>query len=142
RKAGFAVSPDQTISFLEGVGVLGPRSITDVWRTGRALFSVPPERLVEYDAIFRLVFLGQSVALPAEDGDDSVEAHEPTGDSHEIELADDEDTPGDDAVTAELQSHRRLHDSDDAALLRLSRAGPAALPRRRSFRHARAHRGS
>ncbi|WP_216641236.1 hypothetical protein, partial [Oceaniglobus roseus] len=44
RRGGFAVSPDQTIGFIEGVGVLGPRSLEDVHRAGLALFSVPPER--------------------------------------------------------------------------------------------------
>jgi len=143
RAAGFAVSPDQTIGFIQGVSVLGPRSITDIWRAGRALFSVPPERLAEYDAIFRAVFLGQSVALPAEGEDPSVAAYEPTGTSQDIEIAEDETEAGDRAVTAERLARRSLGGDDtDDALLRLTRDGAGALPRRLSYRRQRAKRGS
>ncbi|WP_226782269.1 vWA domain-containing protein [Oceaniglobus trochenteri] len=143
RQAGFAVSPDQTASFIEAVGVLGPRDLTDVWRAGRALFSVPPERLAEYDALFRAIFLGQTVAAPAEGEDDSVEAFEPTGETQEIEVGQDESEVGGEAVTAERLGRRELATrDDDAALVQLHREVPGALPRRLSYRRQRANRGT
>ena len=90
RGAGFAVSPDQSIDFIDGVGLLGPRDMTDIWRAGRALFAIPQERLGEYDAIFRAVFLGHTIQAPTDDeDDDDVDAYEPTGDVSAMDAPDD-----------------------------------------------------
>jgi hypothetical protein len=141
RRAGMPVSPDQTAGFIAAVGLLGPRDMTDIWRAGRALFSIPPERLEEYDALFRAIFLGQTVAAPGEGDDDSVEAFEPTGDTHDIEAGDDTEAGGD-AVAAERLGRRDIAADDaDRALARLRREAPAALPRRLSYRRKRAKRG-
>ena len=145
RQSGFAVSPDQTVHFIEGVGLLGPRSMTDIHRAGRALFAVPPERLAEYDALFRAVFLDQAIKAPtgADDDDDSVEAYEPTQTNVEIDAEDDQSEVGGEAVTAERLSRRTLTDTDDrTALDRLQREAERALPRRLSYRRRSVKRGN
>jgi uncharacterized protein with von Willebrand factor type A (vWA) domain len=145
RQSGFAVSPDQTVHFIEGVGLLGPRSMTDIHRAGRALFGVPPERMAEYDALFRAVFLDQVIKAPVgvDDDEESVEAYEPTQSSVEIDAEDDQSEVGGEAVTAERLSRRTLSDSDDrVALDRLVREAERALPRRLSYRRRPAKRGT
>ncbi|MDE0922721.1 vWA domain-containing protein [Aurantimonas coralicida] len=141
RQAGFAVSPDQTVDFIAAVGVLGPRDLTDIWRAGRALFSVPPERVAEYDAIFRAVFLDQVIRAPSETEDEESEAHEPTGGTQDIEAGDEESEAGADATEAERLTSRSIASRDDAAAARLLRQAPAALPRRLSYRRRATRHG-
>ncbi len=40
RAHGFAVAPEQTIAFLEAVGLLGPRHLTDVRRAAVACWPI------------------------------------------------------------------------------------------------------
>jgi uncharacterized protein with von Willebrand factor type A (vWA) domain len=143
RHAGFAVSPDQTIGFIAAVGLLGPRDMTDIHRAGRALFAVPPERMAEYDALFRAVFLDQVLQAPAEgEEEDEVVAHEPTGETRDIEADEDESPIGAEPSGAERLGQRSLRPEGEAeALARLLREAPTALPRRRSFRRQAARRG-
>ncbi|NEH97719.1 vWA domain-containing protein [Rhizobium leguminosarum] len=144
RRAGFAVSPDQTLDFIEGIGILGPRDIRDVYRAGRALFAIPVERKTEYDALFRAVFLGQTTKSPSGvDDDDAVEAYEPTQTSVEIDAPDDQSEVGAEAVTAERLARRNLASpAENAVLERLAREAPSALPRRLSYRRATAKHGN
>ncbi|MEM7547065.1 MAG: VWA domain-containing protein [Pseudomonadota bacterium] len=143
RGAGFAVSPDQTMGFVEAVGILGPRDMTDIWRAGRALFAVPPERLAEYDAIFRAVFLGQLINAPeGSDEDDEVDAYEPTGEVSEIEQPEDDSEIGAEATAAERLGQRMLEDAGASdALDQLRRDAPTRLPRRLSYRRRAMPRG-
>lgn len=142
RGAGFAVSPDQTIDFIAAVGLLGPRDMTDIWRAGRALFAIPPERMAEYDAIFRAVFLNQVVQSPVDDDeDDEVEAYEPTGDTDDIESPEDDSEVGAEATVIERLGRRDLGDSVDAALDRFKRDAARALPRRLSYRRRAFRKG-
>lgn len=142
RGAGFAVSPDQTIDFIDGVGLLGPRNMTDIWRAGRALFSIPQERLAEYDAIFRAVFLGHTIQTPVDsDDDEDVDAFEPTGDVSSMDAPDDESETGEQAAAAERLSQRALADREDTALDQLRREAARALPRRMSYRRRSVRKG-
>ncbi|QIE55794.1 VWA domain-containing protein [Pikeienuella piscinae] len=143
REHRFAVSPDQTIDFIEGVGLLGPRSIEDVRSAARALFAIPPEREAEFDALFRAIFFGQTIAAPAPSEDDDegeTEAHEPGGEI-EIEAEEDEEEAGAEATVVERLSHREIVGAEDEALARFARLAPERLPRRRSYRRARARKG-
>ena len=144
RAARFPVSPDQTMDFLAGVGALGPRDIDDVYRAARALFAIPPERVGEFDAIFRAIFFGQSLAADAtgEEGDETL-AVEPTGERVEIELDERaEDEPGEMASAAERLSARALAPLGDSdTLAAFSRDAPHRLPRRRTRRRAASKRG-
>lgn len=139
RANGFAVSPDQTMDFLEAIGLLGPRGIQDIRRAAVATMAIPRNRQEDFDALFNAHFL--DVALPqAMPGDDEeVEAHEATGDTTDIPDEPADDDPGDQATAAERLGHRALADRPEDALAALRRDGPARLPRRRSrrFQHAR-----
>lgn len=144
RAHGFAVSPDQTMSFVEGVGLLGPRNMEDIRRAAIALLSVPRERVTEFDILFRAFFLGQSLAIPTsptDEGDD-VEAYEATGGESEAREDADTDEAGVEAVSVERLSQRRFPEAAEAQVLsRFARLAPARLPRRLSYRHTPAPRG-
>ena len=66
RANGFAISPDQTMGFVEGVGLLGPSSILDIRRAAVALLAIPQNRRADFDALFDAHFLGASLpqAMP------------------------------------------------------------------------------
>ena len=105
RAHGFAVSPDQTMGFLEAINVLGPRDINDVYQAAIALFSVTPERRPEFDAIFQKVFYGLTVSANAQGADDSVDGYEATGEAQTVEAQQDDAGSGIEASTTErLQS--------------------------------------
>lgn len=144
RRAGFAVSPDQTENFIAAVGILGPRDIQDVYRSGLAVFSVQPEQRQEYDALFRAVFVDQTVAAPIEDDDDeTVEAHEPTGATQDIEIPDEDTEIGTETTGAEQLGQRDLSSQgEDDALRQFARQAPDALPRRLSYRRRSVKRGT
>lgn len=140
RGAGFAVSPDQTTDFIAGIGVLGPGDMNDIYRAGRALFAIPPERVTEFDAIFRAVFLGQVIQAPADgDEDDDVEAFEPGAETQHIEADEDDSEIGAEAATTERLAQRAL--TEGGALQTLLREAAGALPRRRSYRRQRSKSG-
>lgn len=144
RAHGFAVSPDQTVGFIEAIGLLGPRDIQDIRRAAIAMLAIPHDRIEEFDALFRAFFLDQTVAAEAtsEQEDDAVEAYEPTGAVEEVEDAPEEDETGEEASAAERLGRRDFPAlDDDDALARFARLAPARLPRRRSYRHTRATRG-
>lgn len=136
RQAGFPVAPDQTIGFVEGVGLLGPRDMNDIFRTGRALFAIPPERFPEYEALFHAVFMDQIVQAPATASEDEpVEAFEPTGSSTDVEVTEDTSEVGAEAAHTERLGQRALSDmADTEVLAHLRRTAPQALPRRLSYR--------
>ena len=142
RRNGFAVSPDQTMAFIEGVGLLGPRGVTDIYRAGRATFGIPRERVPEFDALFRAVFLGMVVpAATAGDDSDDVEAHEATGAESQFDAAEADSEAGLEAAATERLGRRGLVSRDAAALSEFARNAPARLPRRKSYRWAGARRG-
>ena len=64
RRHGFAVAPDQTRTFVEAVGILGPRHMGDIHGAALATLAPPPERRPEFDALFGLLFLGQTLSAP------------------------------------------------------------------------------
>ncbi|MEM9139551.1 MAG: VWA domain-containing protein [Pseudomonadota bacterium] len=134
RANGFAVSPDQTMGFVEAVGLLGPTGVDDVRRAAVAMLAVPHDRQADFNALFDAHFLGAPLpqAMPG-DEDEEVEAHEGTGETEDIP-EDPSDEPGDEAALAEHLGHRALQDRPEDALSLLRRDGAARLPRRRSRR--------
>ena len=140
RQAGFPISPDQTIGFIEAVEVLGARGIQDVYLSALALFAIPPERRDEFDAIFRAIFAGQMVAADATSEDDEADAIEPTDDTIEIEVEDATDPSGEDATTTERLSPRAIALSEDA-LQSFEDQAERRLPKRMSYRWQRSRRG-
>ena len=63
RNYGFPVVTEQTIAFLRAIALLGPRSTRDLYWAARATLAPPPDRLGEFDALFRAAFEGEG-AVP------------------------------------------------------------------------------
>ena len=143
RARGFAVAPEQTQAFVAATGLLGPRSVEDVHRAARATLAPRPERLEDFDALFRLAFLGQTLAASSP-GD-------PDDDTRAFDDRDGGDAPpgaGEEPSGAEPSGAERLFArsfgavAEAEALRRFRRAAPELLPKRRSRRRAAAARGA
>ena len=135
REHGFAVAPDQTMGFIEAVGVLGPRDIGDVRHAAIALFAIPPERLFEFDAIFQSVFFGLTITAQAQSSDDEVNAFEPAGGEEMAEVQDSQTEVGAEAAGAENLRTRDFTVNDtDQVLADFERKAGKRLPHRRSYR--------
>lgn len=137
RANGFSVAPEQTQSFVAGVGLLGPRSMDDIFRAALATLGPSPERREEFDALFRLAFLGQSLpATAGEAGDeDELEAFDDRDGGMEPPETEEAEESGGQPTGAERLFTRRFAEiSESEALRRFRRQAPNALPRRRSRR--------
>ncbi len=143
RGNGFAVAPEQTASFIQAVGLLGPRHLEDIRRSGIAMMSIPRARWNEYDALFRAFFMAQTVSAPvAGDDDDEVEAFDPRDGKQEVEIDQRDSEVGDQATRSETLSQREFVTvSDNEILQRFSKEAPKALPRRKSYRRRASRHG-
>lgn len=143
RAHGFAVAPEQTMGFVEAIGLLGPRQMDDIRRAAQAMLAIPAERETEFDALFHAFFLGRTVAAAAVAEEvDEVEAYEPR--DGEIEIAEGEEINevGAEATASEALGRRSFADlAEPEALDRFARLAPARLPRRLSYRRAPSRRG-
>jgi uncharacterized protein len=138
RANGFSVAPEQVQSLIAAVGLLGPRSMEDIHRAALATLGPGPDRRDEFDAIFRLVFLGQSVAAPMSaepEDEEDVEAFDDRDGGMEPPETDEAEESGAAPTGAERLFSRGFAGlSESAALRRFRREAPRALPRRRSRR--------
>lgn len=137
RANGFAVAPEQTENFIAAVGVLGPKTIQDIRRSAFATLAPPPEQHDEFEALFRMVFLGQTLAAPtSSDGDEEeLQAFDDRDGTMEPPEAEDLHESGAEAVRSELLSVRRFAALGEAEALRhFRRRAPNDLPKRRSRR--------
>jgi uncharacterized protein len=143
RRAGFAVAPEQTTSWLSAIELLGPYGLVDIRRAAHATLAPPPERFEEFDALFDAHFIGAvaqgTEAAPEEEepsaADDSAGGPEPI-------FGDDTLESGAEATAAEKLAARRFAVAEDDAVLRgFARAAPARLPRRRGYRFRSARGG-
>lgn len=145
RENGFAVAPEQTTGFIAAVDLLGPNDMSDIHRAARAMFAPPPERHPEFDALFRMLFLGQSIALPAAgemDEDELLVGEKAAGDDEPPE-PDEVNEAGGEATASEILSARQFATVDEnEALRRFRRVARTRLPVRRSYRRAPAKRGN
>ena len=144
RANGFAVAPEQTATFLEAVGLLGPRSIADIRRAAHATLAPPPDRRAAFDALFGMHFLGEMEEGEAlgEPEDETVRVQEERAGGAEPLVSDEVNEAGQDATAAEALSVRRFGPASDYEVLRrFARAAPAHLPRRPGYRRMRARRG-
>ncbi|WP_345894253.1 vWA domain-containing protein [Lichenifustis flavocetrariae] len=145
RANGFAVAPEQTQAFVAAVGLLGPVSMRDIHRAAVPTLAPPPERREEFDALFRQLFHGQTLAAPAnadpEDDEDLQVFDAKEGEIEPPEGTEDQDVGGE-ATAIERLTLRQFRDEDPRETLRrFARAAPAALPRQRSFRRRAAKTG-
>jgi len=145
RGAGFAVAPEQTMLFVESVGLLGPGQMQDIYRAARATLAPPPERIDEFDALYRQHFLDATLAAPAQgtDDEDELPIQEARDDVGDVPEATEQDQSGGEATSAEILSVRRFDTvSQDDVLRRFRREAPSQLPKRRSRRFKRSRSGS
>ena len=135
RRAGFAVAPEQTVSWLAAIELLGPQEIGDIRRAARATLAPPPERFAEFDALFDAHFLGvfgsQVELVPSED--EPIRAAEDSSIGPEPIFGDETHEFGAQATTAERlcgAPFRSRAGGRDAAALRPRCFRPcAAAPR-------------
>ena len=143
RRHGFAIAPEQTMGFTEAVGLLGPRDMDDIYRAARGMLGPEPERLAQFDALFRAFFFGQTLEAPAygDEEEDELRIQE-DGDSLIEPEADDLHESGQQAAAGELLNTRQFAPADEAmALRRFRRAAPALLPQRRAYRRLASRQG-
>jgi uncharacterized protein with von Willebrand factor type A (vWA) domain len=144
REHGIAAAPEQTMTFLAAVELLGPRSIADVRKAAVATLAPHPEQRERFDALFDLHFLGGALAEPDADDfapDEDISVQEDAG-SREVLIGEEANETGQAATGSEALSIRQLKTLDESETLRrFGRALPAALPRRRGYRHRIARRG-
>lgn len=143
REHGLAVAPEQTVSFLAAIDLLGPRSVEQIRQAAVATLAPHPEQRELFDGLFDVHFLGAALAAGDEDlaADEEMPVQEDTG-SREVLLGEEINETGQAATGAEALSVRKLQTLDDSEVLRrFGRALPAALPRRRAYRMRGARRG-
>lgn len=143
RAHGFMIAPEQTVSFLQAVELLGPRTIDHVRKAAVATLAPHPEQRASFDALFDMHFMG-AVGEPGEDGfepDDEMQVQDDIG-TEEIVIGDEVNETGQAATGAEALAIRTLQAPDNADILRRFGDGlPAALPRQRGYRKKAARRG-
>ncbi|KRE05872.1 hypothetical protein ASE63_06005 [Bosea sp. Root381] len=143
REHGLSVAPEQTVSFLAAIELLGPRSLEHVRKAAVATLSPHPQQRERFEALFDAHFLG-AIAEPGDEDfapDDEMSVQEDTG-AREVLLGEEINETGQAATGAEALSVRMLKPlDDDETLRRFGRALPEALPRRRGYRHRGARRG-
>lgn len=138
RANEFAIAPEQTQSFVAAVGLLGPRSMEDIFRAAHATLAPPPERRADFEALFRLAFLGNTIAAPVPgepEDEDQLEAFDDRDGGDEPPEPDEAEESGGQPSGAErLFAKSFAGIGDNEALRRFRRAAPNALPKRRSRR--------
>ena len=129
---------EQTIAFMRGVTLLGPRSMEDIRQAALATLAPPPDRRREFEALFRSFFYGEAtVTVDGESDEDTA------GQGRRRRRA------GGRAAGAQAGGERRscfcrraarrplASSAERQALADFRRALPEALPQRRSFRSVR-----
>jgi uncharacterized protein with von Willebrand factor type A (vWA) domain len=143
REHGFMIAPEQIVSFLQAVELLGPRTIEHVRKAAVATLAPSPEQRARFDTLFDMHFLG-AVGEPGEDEwqpDDEMQVQDDIG-TEEIVIGEDISETGQAATGAEALAIRALRAPDDAETLRrFGTALPDLMPRRRGYRHTAARRG-
>ena len=135
RQDGFAAAPDQLVTFLQAVALLGPTGLPDIRRAAHAVFGPGPDRKPDFDAIFDAVFLGRAFAAPASGTPEDLPQSYDAGEFDLLPEPDEEDRSGGDATALERLFARQIASRDpDATTRAFARALPGALPRRRSRR--------
>lgn len=139
RANEFSIAPEQVQTFIAAVGLLGPRSMEDIYRAAHATIGPSPERVRDFDALFRLAFLGNTIAAPVpgepEDDDEEVQAFDDRdGDTEPPEVDETEESGGQPSGAERLFARNFAGVGEAEALRRFRREAPNALPKRRSRR--------
>ncbi|MDB5553991.1 MAG: hypothetical protein JWL86_3975 [Rhizobium sp.] len=139
RRHGFAVSPDQTETFLSAITLLGPGGMEHIRRAAIATLAPPIERMGSFDTLFRAIFYGEaSPAALSRTGEEETVVNDRSGSEQQGETALEQEQGGAKASELERLSARDF-DQMDIGLGAFRRALADALPRRHSFRQLRVH---
>lgn len=136
RRFGFAVAPEQAVSFMRAVALLGPRSMNDIREAALATLAPPPDRRAEFDAHFRAYFHGEAAATVAGEPEEET-AVKDDGDAIEEQVETLRDSESGEMSSALEQLAGRDFQRDGDSLSRFRRDLAGALPMRRSFRDMR-----
>lgn len=137
RRFGFPVAGEQAIAFMQGVTLLGPRSMEDIRQAALATLSPPHDRIAEFDALFRSFFYGEATVTVDAEGEEDTEIKDDSGveqEGEEPELRQEES--GESASAVERLGYRAFP-TERQMLAGFRQALPSALPQRRSFRSVR-----
>ena len=116
----------------------------DIRRAAHATLGPPPERRVEFDALFDAHFLGKTatVETATQAEDDELRVREGERGSFDPSVTDETRESGQAAASAEMLAARRFGaESETEILRRFQRAVPERLPRRRGYRKRVDRRG-
>lgn len=143
RNNGFAVAPEQNVTFMQAATLLGPGTINDVRLAARAVFGPSPDRIEEFDALFRAYFYGEVAVSPATTPDqEQPRAFDGNEKAFEAPDLGELNPSGEETSMSEVLSRRTFHEEDEAASLRhFRRRAPEQLPRRLGSRRRHARRG-
>lgn len=136
RDAGFRVAPEQAIAFMQGVTLLGPRSMRDIREAAIAALAPAPDRMRAFDALFRGWFWGDATVVADGEDDEHVQVKDDSGMLAEQPAARHRERGGELASATDQLSGRTFGD-DDARLGLFAERLASALPKRRSFRSVR-----
>lgn len=142
RTFGFAVAPEQIVTFMAAVRMLGPRSMTDIRRAALASLAPSPERIAEFDALFEAFFVGGAAVAVGGDGDEETVARRDRRQDGEPPEQTRSGESGAAATGGELLARRDFAGlAPDGHLRRLGRHAAKLLPHRRARRRAPAPAG-
>jgi uncharacterized protein with von Willebrand factor type A (vWA) domain len=137
RRFGFPVAGEQAVAFMQGVTLLGPRSMEDIRQAAHATLSPPHDRIAEFDALFRSFFYGEATVTVGTEGDEDTEIKDDSGVEREGEQPEPRQEQSGESASAVERLGYRAFQTDREALADFRRALPSALPQRRSFRSVR-----
>ena len=87
RSSGFTVAPEQAISFMEGVALLGPRSMDDIREAALAHCSLRLRTAAASSkSLFRAYFWGDVVSAVAQGETDEATRVKEDGGAREVQL--------------------------------------------------------
>ncbi|MBX3570162.1 MAG: VWA domain-containing protein [Rhizobiaceae bacterium] len=135
RRFGFAVAPEQSVTFMRAVTLLGPRSMSDIYEAALASLAPPPERRAEFEALFRDFFFGEATITGDTSGDDEETAVRDDAGARWRENVDVRDMEGGALASAAEQLGVRGFAGAADPLAPFRRDFATSLPMRRSFRH-------
>jgi len=141
RVAGFNVSSEQTIGFLEGVRLVGPRSMASVRNVAYACFAPHFDQRGEFEALFRAHFEGDGEVVALQSDEEEFSVRDDSQD-HGFTLG--ESSPGESGQAPSDDESLFVRGFDracSAAQQRGLRDIAQSLPRRHGFRMQSSRRG-
>ncbi|CDX12544.1 VWA containing CoxE family protein [Mesorhizobium sp. ORS 3359] len=136
RRHAFHIAPEQVISFMQAVTLLGPRSMNDICEAALATLAPSPDRRGELEAHFRNYFYGDAKPSIEGEEDDETRVKDDRG-AREEERQTIRQEKGGELSSALEQLSSRDFQRDADGLSPFRRKLVSALPARRSFRTTR-----